>query len=236
MFASSEVFLLASAQNSGGKRIVSPYISSATDTCKSSRYAALKPRRTVGSVSLQRSTARHLIAAFNWRWKRNTMPFAAGWYAVVLICRVPIISFTRRNNCDLNSLPWSVVTRTGVPNRATQLQRMFSQLSRWSSMFSIGNTLGLRVHLSTHVRQYLCPREIGNGPTRSICRCSNLADGVKEVAVRLITSLVTLVRWHCTQLLALSRQSQSIDGQKKHFLTSFAVVLIPGCTKSCFAS
>ena len=130
MFADSKVFFLASAQNSEGKRIVSPYISFAEDTCKSSRYDTLMPRRTVGSVSLQRSSTRHLIAAFNWRWKRNTMPFAAGWYAVVLIFRVLIISFTQRKSCDSNSLPRSVLTRTGVPNQATQLQRMFSRLSR----------------------------------------------------------------------------------------------------------
>ena len=101
MFADSKVFFLASAQNSEGKRIVSPCISFAEDMCKSSRYDTLMPRRTVGSVSLQRSSARHLIAAFNWKWKRNTMPFAARLYAVVLIFRVSIISFTQRKSCDL---------------------------------------------------------------------------------------------------------------------------------------
>ena len=69
------------------------------------------------------------------------------------------------------------------------LTKVFATVS--ALIFAIGKASGQRVYLSTQVRQYLFPSELGSEPTRSMCTCSNLADGGKKFAVGLITCLLT---------------------------------------------
>lgn len=139
--------------------------------------------KTIRSTSDQRSLLWHFIAAFNCLWNRSTKLFAAGWYAVVRKCVVPSKKLRWLNKWDSNYLSWSVVTLKGVPKRATHpATNALATVS--ASMLSSGKTSGHRVKRSTHVKQYLFPRDTGNGPTRSMWTCSNL--------VHLMTLLRTL--------------------------------------------
>ena len=67
------------ARRSPRIRIVSPYTSSATDACRSSSKAVRMSRRTRGRASVQRSLARHIMAALSDRCIHSTRPLAAGW-------------------------------------------------------------------------------------------------------------------------------------------------------------
>jgi hypothetical protein len=71
--------LVVGFSSSPGTRRGSPYTSSATDACRSSLKAVRMPSRKIGSASVHRCSAWHMIAAFSVRWKRSTRPFAAGW-------------------------------------------------------------------------------------------------------------------------------------------------------------
>ena len=87
------------------------------------------------------------------------MPFAAGWYAVIRKC-VASIALIWLNNLDSNCLPWSMVMRAAVSNQDIQpLMKVFATVS--ASMLAIGKASGQRVYLSTQVRQYLFPSELG---------------------------------------------------------------------------
>ena len=66
------------------------------------------------SVHLEESEEA-LRQAFNWRWKRSTMPLAHGWYAVVRIRLVPRRFVRAVKRDDSNCVPRSVVTVDGTP-------------------------------------------------------------------------------------------------------------------------
>jgi len=65
------------------------------------------PNRIVDSIFVHLLFVWHIIAALSWQWSHSTMPFAYGWYAVVLRCDVSVSSF---------SLAFSLrdIIRTGV--------------------------------------------------------------------------------------------------------------------------
>ncbi|KAL0114839.1 hypothetical protein PUN28_011884 [Cardiocondyla obscurior] len=78
----ASLYLLASSsRNCPGSRSPFPF----------SLYAVLTPIRMTGNTSTQSVVSWHLMAAFNCLCSLSTMPFAAGWYAVVLMCFMPVI-------------------------------------------------------------------------------------------------------------------------------------------------
>ncbi|KAL0114840.1 hypothetical protein PUN28_011885 [Cardiocondyla obscurior] len=88
----ASLYLLASSsRNCPGSRSPFPYVSSAGVASRFSLYAVLTPIRMTGNTSTQSVVSWHLMAAFNCLCSLSTMPFAAGWYAVVLMCFMPVI-------------------------------------------------------------------------------------------------------------------------------------------------
>lgn len=53
--------------------------------------------------------------SFNLRWNLSTMPFASGWYGVVIMAFIPQVRVNCVKVADENWLPRSVVTVEGMP-------------------------------------------------------------------------------------------------------------------------
>jgi hypothetical protein len=69
--------------SSPGIRRGSPYMSSATDACRSSLNGVRILRRTRGSASVNCWSEWHMMAAFSIQLIHSMSPLAAGWWAVV---------------------------------------------------------------------------------------------------------------------------------------------------------
>ena len=77
-------------RNSPGKRSVVPYTSSAGEQSGPTLQDERMPSSTIGSSDIQVGfVVRALSEALSCRCKRSTIPFACGWYAVVLLCEMP---------------------------------------------------------------------------------------------------------------------------------------------------
>ncbi len=76
--------------------------------------------------------------------------------------------------------PLSVVTVEGTPNLEIQPCRKVAATDS-AVMFTRGMASGHLVNLSMQVSKYVCPLEVGSGPTKSMWMESNLALGGTKV-------------------------------------------------------
>lgn len=97
-----------------------PRAFSVAEQPKSVINVARIPSSTKGEFSAQLSGwLRALRAAFDWRWKGSSIPFAAACLSVVSTRVEPRKSHRRRKVTDLNCCPRSMVTNLGAPHTAT---------------------------------------------------------------------------------------------------------------------
>ena len=98
------------------------------------------------------------------------MPLAWGWYAVVVAHLVPKVFMVLRQRLEVNCFPLSVVTVSGAPKLATQVER--KALTQSVAVIpDMGVATGHLVKRSTAVRTYFMPFEAGSGPTMSTWTC-----------------------------------------------------------------
>ena len=141
--------------NSPGSLRIVPYTISAVEHLRLSLTAVLIPRSTSSRDSVHRwGLWEHLRAVFSWQWNHSTIPFAAGWYAVVH-CRWIPRSWVRSDyRWDSNWLPLSAMMVDGTPNCAFHPDT--SACATVSAEMSLtGKASGQCVNLSTQVSMYL---------------------------------------------------------------------------------
>ena len=72
----------------------------------------LMASKAIGSLQNQvcRSSPQSAMSdSFSRLWKRSTIPFASGWYEVVILCLMPHVSSSWDHVEEVNWLPLSVV-------------------------------------------------------------------------------------------------------------------------------
>ncbi len=97
---------------------------------------------------------------------------------MVSTCLIPRLVQADVHRAEVNWVPLSVVTVSGTPKHATQLE-MKASTHVLASMFLRGTASNHLVDLSMMVSRYTCPsEEAGRGPTKSTCTWENLRAGM----------------------------------------------------------
>ena len=94
----------------------------------------------------------------------------------------------------------SVVTVEGTPNLEIQPCRKAAATDS-AVLFTRGMHL---VNLSIQVSKYVCPLEVGSGPTKSMWMESNLSLGGTKVESGVTECRLTLALWQCVQVWSCS--------------------------------
>jgi hypothetical protein len=116
----------------------------------------------------------------------------------------------------------------GTPKRTIQPAMKVNAQSAAAVTLS-GKASAHRLEQSTTINKYAKPSlEHGKGPTKSTWMCENHAVGTGIGCTGAADCFVTLVHWHCWQLLHQLATTFSRLGQRYLLLIKRLVALMPG--------
>ena len=202
----------------------------------SSRGVVQRPSMTRGKWSNQSKPARRARReVFKERWKRSTRPLDWGWKLVVFEREMFNKEHKTPQREEVNCAPQSEVILAGTPNLEIQ-QEIKALVQSSAEVEDIGTASGQREVLSTMVKRWVKPLELGRGPTKSTWMWLKRLAGTGIWGIAEWTCCWTLLRWQCRQPLAQSETSLERPDQTNALETNLRVGRTPGWDRLCIAS
>ena len=151
---------------------------------------------------------------------------ASCWYAVVRWCRIPSLLIKTAHTSEENCTPRSEVSSTVTPNLAiqpaTRALAMAVAVVDWRGIAS-----NHHVDLSTMVKRWLVPLQLGRGPTRLMWMWLKWQLGMMMGCTGDVNCCVTLPCWQCWQSLHQAAMLVDMPFQTQQEEMSCRVTLMP---------